>query len=729
MSLVVEQRSGDAARRQRSCRQVGGSYEGPVPESSTFCHLCAFHAQPVSPVTEAQSSRIHLQALGPLSVSRSDGGATTPLLTQPRRLAVLAYLVLARPRGLHSRDTLVALLWPEADQASGRHALRNALHGIRQASGEVVVTAGDEQVGVNRDRISCDAIGLEADLAAGRLAEALTRYTGELLQGFHVADAPEFERWLDAERGRLRDSVFRAAVACADSCRARGDFDGALFAARRASALAPDDEVSLRRLMEIQSTAGDRAAALREYDRFAERAGDDYGIEPGAETLQLVRALRASVAPATRPAEPEIARPVAPTTIAPPQETTTTPAVVGEVVRGPRLEDTRGRRHRLVAGIATMVALTVILIIGLRSKPLAHASGTRSLGESALRPPIGPASRLPERYRADTALLRRYLVAETELEFASPTAARASFQRLADEAPLYAPAWAGLSFALFQSAFDEMPPSDALPRAVAAANRALGLDSTLVEAQSTLIANAMFGRWDLPDTKRRLDVALAHYPNDPELNNLLATWHRWRGDVDVAVRLKEHALAIDPLSPRFANQVGWSLYLAHRCGEAAEVFSRISEDRRGQVYANLTQYLALKCLGKMDEAAVALRESLLGTGDTALAKLLDPPLPPARRDSALRAVFRARLDRHFAERSRRWLSSADAMVQYAEMGQRDSTLVWLDSMYVERAMMLHVVPFDPTMDFLRDDPRFEDFLRRLPWKPQSTRPPSVNRPL
>jgi len=667
-------------------------------------------------VTEAQASRIHFQALGPVSVTLSDGMATA-LLTQPRRLAVLAYLVLARPRGLHSRDTLVALLWPEADQASGRHALRNALHGIRHAFGEVVITAGDEQVGLNRDRISCDVLALEADLGAGRLAEALTRYTGELLQGFHVAEAPEFERWLDTERSRLRDSIFRAAVACAERCRTRGDLDGALFAARHASALAPDDEVSLRRLIEIQSAAGDRAGALRDFDRFAQRAKDDYGVEPGAETLQLVRALRAP-AGATRPGHRVTAHPAAMTSLAAAQETTMTSGAVADVVRASMPEDTRGRRPRLVAGAAAVLALTVLLIIGLRSWPSAHASGTRSLAGSTLRPPSGPASRLPDRYLADTALLRRYLVAETDLELASPTAGRKSFQHLVDEAPLYAPAWAGLSFALFESAFDEIPPSDVMPRAVAAANRALALDSTLVEGQSTLIANAMFGRWDLADAKRRLDVALAHYPNDPELNNLLATWHRWRGEVDVAVRLKRQALAIEPLSPRFANQVGWSLYLAHRCGEAAEVFSRIAEDRRAQVYANWTQFFALKCLGKMDEAAVALRESLLGTGDTALAKLLDPPLPPARRDSALHAVFRARLDRHFAERSRRWLPSADAMVQYAEMGNRDSTLVWLDSMYVERAMILHVVPFDPMMDFLRDDPRFEAFLRRLPWKPR-----------
>jgi DNA-binding SARP family transcriptional activator len=676
-----------------------------------------------------KASRIYLQALGPVGVSRFDGGATLPLLTQPRRLAVLAYLVLARPRGFHSRDTLVAILWPEADQASGRHALRNALHGIRQALGDVVVTAGDEQVGVNRDRISCDAIELEADLAAGRLAESLTRYTGELLQGFHVADAPDFERWLDAERSRLHDWAFRAAVACVESCRARGDVDGALFAARRASELAPDDEVSLRRLMEIQSAAGDRAGALREYDRFAKRAGDDYGYAPGTETLQLMRALRSPAAPSRTPsADGAIAHRVAATPIPPAEETTTTPAVTAEIARAPMAEDARGKRQRLVAGAAGAVALSLLFIIGFRSGPLAHASDARSLGRAGHIAPMGPASRLPPRYRADTTLLRRYLVAEAQLESINLTAARASFQHLADDAPLYAPAWAGLSFAMFQSAFDDMAPSDALPRAEAAANRALALDSTLVEAQSTLIANAMFGRWDLPDTKRRLDTALAQYPNDPELNNLLATWHRWRGEVDEAARLKRHALAIDPLSPRFANQVGSSLYFAHRCAEAAEIFRRIAEERRGQVYANLTQYRTLKCLGTMDEAAVALRESLLGRGDTALAKLLDPPLPPSRRDSALRAVFRARLHRHFVERSRRWLPAVDVMIQYADLGQRDSTLMWLDSMYVERDMMLHVVPFDPLMDFLRDDPRFKKFLLRLPWKPQPVNVKLLQRP-
>jgi DNA-binding SARP family transcriptional activator/TolB-like protein len=239
----------------------------------------------VTPVT--------LKVLGPVRLSRIDDDGTKPLITQPRRLAILAYLALARPRGLHSRDTLVALLWPESDQAAGRHALRNTLHAIRQALGDdVIVTAGDGLVGVDTKQITCDALELEEDLAAGRVEQAVTRYHGELLQGFHVSDAPEFERWLDGERRRFGDGVLAAAWSSAEKLRDLGDAKGALVAARRAVSIAPDDELSLRRLLEFFDAAGDRAAAIRAYEEFAARLKADYDGEPSAETQALVRSLR-----------------------------------------------------------------------------------------------------------------------------------------------------------------------------------------------------------------------------------------------------------------------------------------------------------------------------------------------------------------------------------------------------------------------------------------------------
>ena len=244
-------------------------------------------------MTSPELPTVRLDVLGIARVSAISDVSARPLLTAPRRLAVFMYLALARPRGLHSRDTVLAMLWPEAPQASGRHALRNALHAIRKAlGGAIIVTSGDGLVGVDATRIECDALLLESDLAEGRTDEAVSRYQGELLQGFVVANAPEFARWRDSERRRLRDAVLDAAWSRAEACRAKGDVTGALRLARRASELAPDDELSLRRLLTMLSDGGDRAAATRAYAQFADRFKRGYETEFSAETQALAHTLR-----------------------------------------------------------------------------------------------------------------------------------------------------------------------------------------------------------------------------------------------------------------------------------------------------------------------------------------------------------------------------------------------------------------------------------------------------
>jgi DNA-binding SARP family transcriptional activator len=632
---------------------------------------------------------VRLQVLGPATVSRGDGQGTSRVLTQPRHLATLAYLVLARPRGLHSRDTLVALLWPEADQAGARHALRNTLHRIRQALGEtVIVTAGDGLVGVDRDQIICDAVTLEDDLAAGRLDDVVARYQGELLKGFHVSDAPEFERWLDGERRRLSDAVLGAAWTAAETLRKQGDLNGALKAARRAITIAPDDEPSIRRLMEMLDGGGDRAGALRAFEEFAERLNVDYQTAPSAETQALANKLRVSPPPHVRSTPVSRAARAAPLPSA--------PAV-------------RSVDFRLRGAVLGGLVLLAILL------PLAAWRATRKTSKEATSA-LG--SGIPARYRADTALFQRYLRGEAQIKNGQLEEARRSFTQLVEDAPLYAPGWAGLGSVMHHSAFDEIRPSEALPRSVAAANRALSLDGTLVEAEGVLISHEMFGRWDLPAAKQRLDRALARHPDDAELLNILANWYRWRGDMPDELLLKRRALALDPLSPRFTRQLGWSLYLAHRCAEAADVYRRTAAMFPDPAIAHLGLYDSLRCLGRTDEAVVALRESFVESGDTVLARRLDPPLSPAGRDSALQVVFHAGVDRELALRRRKWGTAQKLAMAYAELRDADSTLIWLDSMYTERSMRLHTVPFDPVYDFLRSNPRFQRFLGQLPWKPK-----------
>ncbi|MGH7617706.1 MAG: hypothetical protein ACREPM_10790, partial [Gemmatimonadaceae bacterium] len=82
---------------------------------------------------------IRLQVLGTLRVEGTDPGVADELLAQPKALALLLYLALARPAGLQQRDRLVGLFWPELDQDRARTALRGTLHRLRHLIGEYTI--------------------------------------------------------------------------------------------------------------------------------------------------------------------------------------------------------------------------------------------------------------------------------------------------------------------------------------------------------------------------------------------------------------------------------------------------------------------------------------------------------------------------------------------------------------------------------------------------------------
>jgi len=237
---------------------------------------------------------IELRTLGALELTSADNNAVGSVLAQPRRAALLCYLALATPRGFHRRDTLFALFWPEYDAEQARHALRQSVYFLRHALGaKAIVSRGDEELALAPDQVRCDVWAFEAALDQGRPADALALYRGELLAGFHISAAPDFERWLEEERSRLRLRAVEAGWALAAAREREGDAAGAAEAARRAVALSPTDETALRRLILLLERLGDRAAAVRVYEAFAWRLQGEYELEPSAETQALVARIRA----------------------------------------------------------------------------------------------------------------------------------------------------------------------------------------------------------------------------------------------------------------------------------------------------------------------------------------------------------------------------------------------------------------------------------------------------
>jgi DNA-binding SARP family transcriptional activator len=247
---------------------------------------------------------IELRTLGALDLRGADGRELHSLLAQSKRMALLAYLCLAKPRGFHRRDTLVGLFWPDSDQEHARTSLRKSLHILRRALGDdAILSRGDEDISVDFDRVSCDVIEFEESLRANRFEGALEIYRGDLLAGFFIDEAPEFDQWLHAERTRLRALAARASLALSAQLEATGNIAAAVNRARYALELADTDESALQKLIELQCKAGDRTGAIQSYETFTRHLTADYQTEPSAETRALVDRIRSGTETLGRDAE------------------------------------------------------------------------------------------------------------------------------------------------------------------------------------------------------------------------------------------------------------------------------------------------------------------------------------------------------------------------------------------------------------------------------------------
>jgi DNA-binding SARP family transcriptional activator len=239
---------------------------------------------------------LRLTLLGVFDLQGPDGASLDLALRRTKRMALLAYLSAARPRGFHRREKVAALFWPELSDERARAALRSTLFRLREDCGvDLVVRRGAEEIAIDTNLLVCDVAEFDDAMASERFDEAATLYRGALFDGVQVeGTTDELESWIQGERSRLHSSALRALERVEASAIARGDRGVAISTVRRAIELAPDDETAARRLISHLLAAGDRGAAIREFEELARRLRRDLDVEPSAETAALIHAARAS---------------------------------------------------------------------------------------------------------------------------------------------------------------------------------------------------------------------------------------------------------------------------------------------------------------------------------------------------------------------------------------------------------------------------------------------------
>ncbi len=289
------------------------------------------------------------------------------------------------------------------------------------------------------------------------------------------------------------------------------------------------------------------------------------------------------------------------------------------------------------------------------------------------------------------------------------------FKASIDHDPTFALAYASLAdtFALL-SEYQVAPPAVTFPQAKAAAQKALEINPNLAEAHTTLAYALANYDWDFPEAEREYKKAIDLNPNYP-------TARQWYGEFltglkrfDEAETQIKRAQELDPLSPIIQMDSGLLLYYKRDFEASIRQYQTAINDNPNFPFARFGLALAYEKAGKFDDAFAAELEGwrLSGTDEKTIGFLAD-----AYRSKGYKGFLQAQLAIHQEIAKIQYSPAFTQAFLYARLGDNDNTLKYLEKSYEERFRYTIYINGAPSFDPLREDPRFQDLLRRLNLSP------------
>lgn len=275
--------------------------------------------------------------------------------------------------------------------------------------------------------------------------------------------------------------------------------------------------------------------------------------------------------------------------------------------------------------------------------------------------------------------------------------------------PSFALAYAGLADATYRASNIDLPAAEAMPRAKAAALKALSLDEGLAEAHTALGVVAYRYDWDWDEAERRFRTAI-------ELNPGYATAHEEYGWYLMARRRWDEARSqihrareIDPLSVVIRLKEGSLSFFQRRYDEAIDTWSATLHLDPSFAFGDLFLGWAYIEKGETERALQTL-EHARTLDDTPLSRAL---VGYGHARAGHLAEARGVITELEAETGRRYVPAYDVARIHAALDDKDHAFELLRKAVAEHGEGLMWLAIDPSMDSLRGDPRFADLQRRV----------------
>jgi len=285
------------------------------------------------------------------------------------------------------------------------------------------------------------------------------------------------------------------------------------------------------------------------------------------------------------------------------------------------------------------------------------------------------------------------------------------FQQALEKDPTYAPAYAGLADSYNLLAFfNVFPPREVMPKAKAAAVKALELDDNLAEAHVSLGWAGFTYDLDWPAAGKHFERAIVLNPAYPLAHSYYSLYLGALGRAEEGLTEAKRALDLDPVSPAINHYVVVQLYLARRFDEAIEQCRKTLELDPGftPVHGTLAEVYSAK--GMYREALAEYEEysALSGGSPRSTAFVGYAHARLGQRSQAFRVLEQLR-----AASKQKYVPALSLAIVYVGLGEKEQAFLWLEKAYDERTNSLAYLKVQATWDPLRSDPRFADLVRRI----------------
>ena len=283
------------------------------------------------------------------------------------------------------------------------------------------------------------------------------------------------------------------------------------------------------------------------------------------------------------------------------------------------------------------------------------------------------------------------------------------FQQATEKDANFAQAYAGLAKAYtLLPAYSAQPEAELIPKARAAAAKALEINESLSGAHSALALIVQNHDWDWQTSEKEFRRAIELNPNDATAHHWYAEHLMWEGRFEEAMDEIGRAHQLDPLSLIVAADRGAILYFWRKNDAAIEQWRSVQEMDPNFSRAHLIRGAYAE--KRMFAEAMADNEKLRTTVPDAAywswrAYIEAQAGQTAEADRAIRELLEMNKDQAIDP----WLMA----FAYAGSGDKDQTVAWLEKAYARHSNELTSLKVNPAYDPLRGDRRFEDLLRRV----------------